>query len=59
MKNSYMIKEYYEQIKKLQILRDYTIKIKEDFLTPELHETMIKSFDNEIKELREKIKKQM
>lgn len=59
MKNPYMIKEYYEQIKKLQILRDYTIKIKDDFLTPELHEIMIKSFDTEIKELREKIKKQM
>lgn len=59
MKNSYMIKEYYEQIKKLQILRDYTMKIKDHFLTPELHETMIKSFDTEIKELREKIKKQM
>lgn len=59
MKNSYMIKEYYEQLKKLQILRDYTKKIKDDFLKPELHDTIIKSFDNEIKELREKIKRQM
>lgn len=54
--NKYLLKETYEQIKKIQILKDYTITIKDQFLTPELWQVMINSFDEELKTLKTKLK---
>lgn len=52
----YLIHEKYEQIKKLKILREYTVLIKDSFLSEELWKTTITAFDNNIKELQESIK---
>lgn len=52
----FIIKEKYEQIKKLQLLKDFTTTIKDQFLNEELWNTTLKGFDEEIKKLRNEIK---
>jgi len=52
----FIIKEKYNQIKNLQLLKDFTITIKDQFLNEELWNTTIKGIDEEIKKIRQELK---
>lgn len=54
--SKYLINQTYEQIKKITTIIEFNKTIKENFLSEEMYNSIMKSLENELQELRAKLK---
>lgn len=55
--SKFIITQTYEQIKKIKTIIEYNKTLKEFFLSEEMYNSIMKTLEEELKELRNKLKK--